>query len=275
MTVENPTCRRPRRRTCAADCGRTTESASGVCRKCKEARDRVQRQRDVIEQIQAYEREHKRLPACRDMVNARFAFGGSWAAAIEAAGFEPPAPRARRMPTRAGFPDRIAVTGRSGIKGWARVNSEDYERVVCIHWQMAGGYAKGFPFGTRERLSMHRFVLGLKQGDAPGLFVDHINGDRLDNRRENLRLVTPSGNSQNRIAPTAGVSRFRGVSRNETSFLARGQVDRRAVHIGSFPTELEAAIAAQTWRDEHMPLSQPDPALVEALGSWPPVEVPA
>ncbi len=50
--------------------------------------------------------------------------------------------------------------------------------------------------GKWHTVSMHRILMGLSVG-APG-FVDHINGDKLDNRRVNLRLATPAQSVFNR-----------------------------------------------------------------------------
>lgn len=246
---------------------------NGVCRKCKEAEYRGRRERELLDEIRAYVGEHGHVPACRDMANpgeGRHLFG-TWAAAVRAAGFEPLKPGDSKCPPRLGYPDRIAITGAGGVKGWAKVDPGDYERLVSHRWQMGSDrYAYGRPHGRgTPRIAMHRFILGMDSSDP--LDVDHINGERLDNRRSNLRRCTRAENLSNRTVPSTGESRFRGVhrARGARSWTARASRNNRTVHIGSFPTELDAAIAAQEWRDAHMPLAQPDPALVEALGSWP------
>jgi hypothetical protein len=105
-------------------------------------------------------------------------------------------------------------------------------------------------FGTTR--AMHRLILQL---DDPELFVDHINGDGLDNRRANLRVVTARENAQNQ-GPRKG--RFRGVSFDKSRglWIATATLDGKRTTIGRFETEEQAGAAASAWRSEHMPFSQ-------------------
>jgi len=89
----------------------------------------------------------------------------------------------------------------------ALVDDEDYEELMKHKWYAShegnGWYAKrkGPRHGGRQTMIyMHRALMA---GDSP-LEVDHINGDGLDNRRANLRLVTKSGNARNRQGHRAG-----------------------------------------------------------------------
>lgn len=80
----------------------------------------------------------------------------------------------------------------------AIVDVEDYERLSKFDWRLSGkdgcDYAVRRIGGTSIQILMHREILG----DIPkGKDVDHINGDRFDNRRCNLRVVTRSVNIQN------------------------------------------------------------------------------
>ena len=91
---------------------------------------------------------------------------------------------------------------------------------------------------------MHRLVMG----DPIGLHVDHINGDRLDNRKSNLRTATPSQNLANR-AQRAG-KKFKGTSALGGKFKAYGSVKNKTINLGTFVTEEAAAAAYDAWAIE-------------------------
>jgi len=100
----------------------------------------------------------------------------------------------------------------------------------------------------RKNGRIHRLVAQRVYGSiAPGLVVDHINRDRKDNRRANLRLVDQSENIRNTDGKTAiRKSRFRGVfpTRNgkwSAQITIRGE--RRT--LGTFDREEAAALAYQ------------------------------
>jgi hypothetical protein len=97
--------------------------------------------------------------------------------------------------------------------------------------------------GTRTTWQMHRLVMGFPEQD-----VDHQNGDGLDNRRENLRVATPSQNGGNAVARVDGTSSFRGVSwfAESSAWMANITIDRRQIYLGLFGDELAAARAYNT-----------------------------
>jgi hypothetical protein len=91
-------------------------------------------------------------------------------------------------------------------------------------------------------IPLHRAII-----NAPkGLYVDHINGDTLDNRRANLRIATNSQNQANRIRLKSGTSsRYRGVTWNKASqkWQAGIKCNLKSTHLGLFESEEEAARA--------------------------------
>ena len=150
---------------------------------------------------------------------------------------------------------KIPLRWRGEVVAEAIVDDADFERVASRRWLM---HPAGYPLARvgGRTVTMHRFVLGIERGT--GVEVDHVNRDRLDNRRENLRVTTRSGNAQNRVRPAGRASQYRGVSRtsNGRKWRATAVLNQRSIHIGTFDNEIDAARAASEWRAEHMPYSQ-------------------
>ena len=118
----------------------------------------------------------------------------------------------------------------------ALVDSEDLGGVSEVSWHLSKGYAAARIGGGV--VLMHRMLLSAPDGQE----VDHINGDKLDNRRRNLRFCTRQQNARNRHH-VAGRSKFKGVRRDRGIWRAQIKVDGVTRHIGVFPTERLAAKA--------------------------------
>ena len=131
----------------------------------------------------------------------------------------------------------------------ALVDDEDYEKVSKVQWHINQGYARGYPrqsLGLNvSHLVMHRYVLGLGVGD--NRIVDHINGNKLDNRRINLRFCTQLENQRNKPKTKHNRSGFKGVGWMPTrgKWRARIRAGGREIHIGMFDSAEEAHKA---WR---------------------------
>lgn len=101
-------------------------------------------------------------------------------------------------------------------------------------------YASAFNPATGKRISLHRLIMK----PPPDMQVDHINGNGLDNRRQNLRLATHSLNLANqRIQTRPKSSQFKGVTLQHGRWVSRIKIDRHQFYLGSFGIEEEAASA--------------------------------
>jgi len=121
------------------------------------------------------------------------------------------------------------------------VDDDDVERLSAINWLLTTPdghpYAVGWDKISKRHIYMHRFILGAKRGE----FVDHKNGNGLDNRKENLRICTQSqnnGNSRQRV----GASGFRGVHKHVNGlYYARLTIDGKSKSLGCARQASEAA----------------------------------
>lgn len=129
----------------------------------------------------------------------------------------------------------------------AIVDSEDYDRLLTYKWHFYDGYARRSQWVSGDRTSkgiyMHHEILGVTPGGK--FVVDHINGNSLDNRKENLRVVTQQQNLFNSRPHRKALSKYKGVSWHKPrgKWRAKIMLNGRSHHIGYFCTEIDAALA--------------------------------
>lgn len=149
---------------------------------------------------------------------------------------------------------RIPLRRRDGsVRAYALIDVGDAHLAEHRWCLSSDGYAVRKTDESIVRL--HRAILGLHQGD--GLQGDHINRDRLDNRRSNLRVVTNAENHQNVPGQDGKTSEFRGVSWNARKHKWQACVRAKGhLHwLGFFVDESRAAEAAAEFRVRNLPFS--------------------
>lgn len=131
----------------------------------------------------------------------------------------------------------------------ALVSDEDYEWLMQWKWHSYHLNGKKYPpYACRtfqsKNLLMHRAIMGRNSPIPSGMSIDHINGNTLDNRRENLRICTHSENMRNIRSHRDSGSQFRGVSWSRrakkwrTSLIDNGRVK----YFGSYDSSVIAAV---------------------------------
>lgn len=128
----------------------------------------------------------------------------------------------------------LAITNGSVI-----IDEDDLELVEKLRWHVSStGYAvwRGYKNGKKQTIRMHRLITNCPNG----MIVDHINHNKLDNRRANLRVCTQSDNMRNKLDLGKGYWLH---SQNNNWV-----VEICGKHIGCFPTEEEASKVAELVR---------------------------
>lgn len=143
----------------------------------------------------------------------------------------------------------------------ALVDDADYAYLSRWRWRLnSKGYAiRSETISGKEMVyCMHRIILGATHGQ----YVDHIDHDRLNNVRSNLRLCTQSQNQANRRLQKNSTTGYKGVVRSGERWHARIWVQGKCIHLGYHDNDYAAALvydqAARRYFGEYAALNYPD-----------------
>lgn len=118
------------------------------------------------------------------------------------------------------------------------IDIDDFENVSKYKWNInSNGYCRC----SDLKIDLHRFILNLKSFEK-NEYVDHINGDRLDNRKSNLRIVTNQQNQFNSHNDGYGNNVRKGVSfrKDRNKWRAYITINGKQITLGLYKTEQEA-----------------------------------
>lgn len=125
--------------------------------------------------------------------------------------------------------------GLNAKDGYAIVDKE-FAYLADDNWSLSHyGYARR----SRDKELLHRVV----SPPTEGLVTDHINGDKLDNRSNNLRHCSQGDNAKNQSIREANTTGYKGVSVHKGKYAARIKSDYKGHYIGLFDSAIEAARA--------------------------------
>lgn len=124
------------------------------------------------------------------------------------------------------------------------IDDEDAERVLKYKWHVGKFSEKFYAMRlvkekdktTSDRL--HRFIM-----NYPNSFVDHINNNSLDNRKQNLRICNMAENCRNQKRHKDNISGYKGVDFSNNKWKARIRFNYKSIYLGYYETKEQAAIA--------------------------------
>ena len=140
------------------------------------------------------------------------------------------------------------------IHGQQTLVDEDVSLIFCAYdWYLVSGYATR-SYGERgQSTTLHREIMGLVPGQRTKI-VDHINGNKLDNRRANLRVCTTAQNAWNSVLYSTNTSGYKGVypdTERPGYWRAAMRIDGKTKNLGRYKTKEEAAFAYEQAVKEH------------------------
>ena len=99
-----------------------------------------------------------------------------------------------RKPGENLYPELVPLIYNDVVVAYANVDDEDIDKLKAFRWIInKEGYAYCWDPILRKMLLMHRYLMG----DPRGYVIDHIGWNRIDNRKDHLRICTVSENSKN------------------------------------------------------------------------------
>jgi hypothetical protein len=128
------------------------------------------------------------------------------------------------------------------IVEYALVDENDFEKVNKYKWHLSNGYAQGKV--EKKDIRLHHFVF---KKPEKGNVIDHINQDKCNDSKLNLREVSRSMNGHNQIKNTniESSSKYKGVSWNKKNkkWYSKCIFEKKIINLGVFESEEEAAKA--------------------------------
>jgi len=118
-------------------------------------------------------------------------------------------------------------------------DKDDLSLVSNYTWSLARGYVRTLRAG--KTLLLHRLITQVRDR----IQVDHINQDKMDNRKSNLRVATHEQNQWNRGRRCDNTSGFNGVCFDKRSglYMAYINANHQRYYLGYFSTPHQAALA--------------------------------
>jgi len=146
---------------------------------------------------------------------------------------------------------KIPLGNKKGLEVFALVDDEDFEHLSQWKWSTRGAKNTHIIYAQRSSsvsssdkrrtiITMHRQLLN----PGPRVYVDHIDGNGVNNQKLNLRVCTSQTNQFNSDS-TTGTSKYKGVcfDTRRGKWRAYLMFNRKHVYLGRFDTEWEAAEA--------------------------------
>lgn len=131
----------------------------------------------------------------------------------------------------------IGVTNNTGVEFF--IDYEDYPKVCNYTWNEKTGQGYIVANYNHTKVSLHRLLFDDLNNSN---MIDHINRNKKDNRKKNLRIVNNSQNQMNRDKPKQNTSGVKGVywHKSKEKWQANIQINNKLIYLGIFDSKQDA-----------------------------------
>lgn len=145
------------------------------------------------------------------------------------------------------YAEMIILNRRYEEKARVKIDLDDVETVQNLKWTIDGNGYVSYNRKKEKTILMHRFIMNC----SDDMVVDHINHNILDNRKENLRIVTKSQNNMNRDLGINNKSGYKGINWNKDAqkWMVRIRANNKVIYLGLYE-KLEDAIKVRKEAEE-------------------------
>lgn len=130
---------------------------------------------------------------------------------------------------------------------YTMVDDEDYYNILLTA-RLGTSKTNYVLMGTKRAL-LHRWLLD-RDNDLRGIYIDHIDGNTLNNQKTNLRIANSVVNSRNKRKRTGTSSQYIGISKDREKFISSIGINNKMIYLGSYDTEEHAAAARDCYIKE-------------------------
>lgn len=129
------------------------------------------------------------------------------------------------------------------------IDKEDLEKIKKYRWRVDKNTGYVYSDFLGIKIYLHRYIMNVHQ-DKSGLVIDHINRNKKDNRRANLRVCTHAENLRNLSILSNNSTGYRNIYKKGSKYVLLSNYDGKVTYFGTFQT-IQDALAAKVnlWRD--------------------------
>lgn len=129
------------------------------------------------------------------------------------------------------------------------IDKEDLEKVNKYRWRVDKNTGYIYSDFLGIKVYLHRYIMGIHQ-NKDGFVIDHINRNKKDNRKQNLRIVTHAQNLRNLSILSDNSTGYRNIYKKGKKFCLMSNYQGKVCYFGTYTTIQEALNAKiNIWRD--------------------------